>query len=98
PMPLALALEVIEQAARALAAAEKCGVLHAHIKPAIIILESDPSGTPIVKVIDYGIAKILNPGAERGAEQTQAGFIGTPAFASPEQFAPSEQMKIDTRS
>ena len=26
------------------------------------------------------------------------GFIGTPAFASPEQFAPSEQMKIDTRS
>ena len=36
--------------------------------------------------------------AERGAEQTQTGFIGTPAFASPEQFAPSEQTKIDTRS
>ena len=36
--------------------------------------------------------------AERGAEKTQPGFIGTPAFASPEQFAPSEQMKIDTRS
>ena len=63
------------------------------------MLESDPGGcAPIVKVIDYGIAKILNPEAERGAEQTQAGFIGTPAFASPEQFAPSEQTKIDTRS
>ena len=49
-------------------------------------------------MIDYGIAKILDPEAERGAEQTQTGFIGTPAFASPEQFAPSEQMKIDTRS
>jgi TolB-like protein len=98
PMPLALALEVIEQAARALAAAEACGVVHRDIKPSNIMLESDPSGTPIVKVIDYGIAKILNPEAERGAEQTQAGFIGTPAFASPEQFAPSEQMKIDTRS
>jgi serine/threonine protein kinase len=98
PMPLALALEVIEQAARALAAAEKCGVVHRDIKPSNIMLESDPSGTPIVKVIDYGIAKILNPEAERGAEQTQTGFIGTPAFASPEQFAPSEQMKIDTRS
>src|SRR6476619_5979780 len=98
PMRLALALEVIEQAARALAAAEKCGVVHRDIKPSNIMLESDPSGALIVKVIDYGIAKILNPEAERGAEQTQTGFIGTPAFASPEQFAPSEQTKIDTRS
>src|SRR6202035_2027870 len=96
PMPLALALEVIEQAARALAAAEKRGVVHRDIKPSNIMLESDPSGASIVKVIDYGIAKILDP--ERGAEQTQTGFIGTPAFASPEQFARSEQMKIDTRS
>src|SRR5438034_4124254 len=98
PMPLSLALEVIEQSARALAAAEACGVVHRDIKPSNIMLESDPSGSLIVKVIDYGIAKILNPEAERGAEKTQPGFIGTPAFASPEQFAPSEQMKIDTRS
>src|SRR5580765_2156088 len=99
PMPLALALEVIEQAARALAAAEACGVVHRDIKPSNIMLESDPGGcVAIVKVIDYGIAKILDPEAERGAEQTQTGFIGTPAFASPEQFAPSEQTKIDTRS
>src|SRR5215471_17181676 len=98
PMPLALALEVIEQTARALAAAEACGVVHRDIKPSNIMLESDPSGSLIVKVIDYGIAKILDPEAERGAEQTQTGFIGTPAFASPEQFAPSEQRKIDTRS
>src|SRR5882724_12012161 len=93
PMPIARALEVIEQTARALAAAEACGVVHRDIKPSNIMLESDPGGTPIVKVIDYGIAKILDPEAERGAEQTQTGFIGTPAFASPEQFAPSEQMK-----
>jgi serine/threonine protein kinase/Tfp pilus assembly protein PilF len=99
PMPLAQALEIIEQTARALAAAGKCGVVHRDIKPSNIMLESDPGGcAPIVKVIDYGIAKILNPEAERGAEQTQTGFIGTPAFASPEQFAPSEQTNIDTRS
>src|SRR6266446_4417909 len=99
PMPLAVALEVIEQTARALAAAEACGVVHRDIKPSNIMLESDPGGcAPIVKVIDYGIAKILSPETERGVEQTRAGFIGTPAFASPEQFAPSEQMKIDTRS
>src|SRR5713101_5945064 len=99
PLPLALALEIIEQAARALAAAEACGVVHRDIKPSNIMLESDPGGcAPIVKVSDYGIAKILNREAERGAEKTQPGFIGTPAFASPEQFAPSEQTKIDTRS
>src|SRR5437016_11441176 len=99
PMPLAQALEAIEQTARALAAAEACGVVHRDIKPSNIMLESDPGGcAPIVKVIDYGIAKILNPEAERGAEKTQPGFIGTPAFASPEQFAPSEQMKMYTRS
>jgi serine/threonine protein kinase/Tfp pilus assembly protein PilF len=98
PMPLALALEIIEQTARALAAAEKCGVVHRDIKPSNIMLESDPGGSLIVKVIDYGIAKILDPEAGPGAEQTQTGFIGTPAFASPEQFAPSEQRQIDTRS
>src|SRR6476469_10747141 len=98
PMPLALALEVIEQAARALAAAEACGVVHRDIKPSNIMLESDPSGALIVKVIDYGIAKVRGAQAEGGAEKTQSGFIGTPAFASPEQFASSEQTKIDTRS
>src|SRR5213596_69406 len=98
PMPLALALEVTEQAARALVAAEACGVAHRDIKPSNIMLESDAAGALVVKVIDYGIAKVMAAEAERGADQTQTGFIGTPAFASPEQFAPSEQMKIDTRS
>src|SRR6476660_7495083 len=98
PMPLALALEVIEQAVRAVAAAEACGVVHRDIKPSNIMLESDPSGTPIVKVIDYGVASVLATEAERDADQTQAGFIGTPAFSSPEQFAPAGQLRIDTRS
>src|SRR5262249_32790654 len=96
PMPVAQALEVIEQAAHALPAAQASGVVHPDIKPSKILLESGPAGTPIVKVIDYGVAKVLTPDAMPGAEQTQAGFIGTPAFASPEQFA--EGQKIDTRS
>src|SRR5881392_1497158 len=98
PMPLALALEVVEQAARALAAAEACGVVHRDIKPSNIMLESDVNGAPTVKLIDYGVAKVMGPQAEPGIEQTQAGFIGTPAFASPEQFAGVQQLPIDTRS
>jgi serine/threonine protein kinase len=98
PMPLALALEVIEQAARALAAAEACGVVHRDIKPSNIMLEADAAGALVVKVIDYGIAKVVAPEPGCGAEQTQTGFIGTPAFASPEQFAPTAEMRIDARS
>src|SRR3989440_1570205 len=98
PMPLALALEVIEQAARALAVAEVCGVVHRDIKPSNLMLESDASETLMVKVIDYGVAKVMGPQAEPGAEQTQAGFIGTPAFASPEQFDGAQQSRIDGRS
>ena len=98
PMPLAVALQVIEQAARALAVAEVCGVVHRDIKPSNLMLESDPSETVMVKVIDYGVAKVMGPQAEAGAEETRVGFIGTPAFASPEQFIGAGQMPIDTRS
>src|SRR5437588_6158331 len=98
PMPLALALQVIEQAARALAVAEVCGVVHRDIKPSNLMLESDASEVLTVKVIDFGVAKVMGPQAEPGAEQTQAGFIGTPAFASPEQFGGVAQCPIDTRS
>src|SRR6266550_4024577 len=98
PMPIALALEVIEQAARALAAAEACGVVHRDIKPSNVMLESDPSGALRVKLIDYGVAKVMGPQTQSGAEQTHAGFIGTPAFASPEQFAGAGQLPVDTRS
>jgi serine/threonine protein kinase/Tfp pilus assembly protein PilF len=98
PMPLAVALDVIEQAARALAAAEACGVVHRDIKPSNVMLESDSSGALRVKLIDYGVAKVMGPQTQSGAEQTHAGFIGTPAFASPEQFAGAGQMPVDTRS
>jgi serine/threonine protein kinase/Tfp pilus assembly protein PilF len=98
PMPLAVALDVIEQTARALAAAEACGVVHRDIKPSNVMLESDSSDALRVKLIDYGVAKVMGPQTQPGAEQTHAGFIGTPAFASPEQFAGAGQLPIDTRS
>ena len=98
PMPLAVALDVIEQTARALAAAEACGVVHRDIKPSNVMLESDSSGALRVKLIDYGVAKVMGPQTQSDAEQTHAGFIGTPAFASPEQFAGAGQLPVDTRS
>src|SRR5215468_4634240 len=98
PMSLAVALDVVEQAARALVAADACGVVHRDIKPSNVMLESDSSGALRVKLIDYGVAKVMGPQTQSGAEQTHAGFIGTPAFASPEQFAGAGQLPVDTRS
>jgi TolB-like protein len=99
PMPLALALEVILQAARALAAAEACGVVHRDIKPSNLMIasrqgEAGATDSLLVKMIDFGVAKV----ADAGVDQTQAGFIGTPAFASPEQFGGPGKTFVDTRS
>jgi serine/threonine protein kinase/Tfp pilus assembly protein PilF len=94
-LPLDLALRIIEQVARGLAAAEACGVVHRDLKPSNLMVQSDTSGELVVKIIDYGVAKVM---AADPAIQTQAGFIGTPAFASPEQFHEGGQQKVDTRS
>jgi serine/threonine-protein kinase len=95
PIALPLALEVIQQTARGLAAAEVCGVVHRDIKPSNLMIESAASGEELVKIIDYGVAKVV---ASDSTAQTQAGFIGTPAFASPEQFDEAGQQQIDARS
>ncbi len=98
PLPVSQALEVIEQATRALAAAETCGVVHRDIKPSNIMIESDATGALFVKIIDYGVAKVLASQTDP-TEQTQIGFIGTPAFASPEQFGePGNAAVVDARS
>ena len=96
PLPLSLALEVVEQTARGLAAGEECGVIHRDLKPSNLMVESHGSDQLLVKIIDYGVAKVI--AAQNPTFRTQAGFIGTPAFASPEQFDEAGQQQIDTRS
>ncbi|MBV9491751.1 MAG: serine/threonine protein kinase, partial [Verrucomicrobia bacterium] len=82
PLPVAMALEVVTQVARALAAVEAQGLVHRDLKPANLMLVSGPALA--VKVIDFGLAKAAVDAANE-AELTQGGFVGTPAFASPEQ-------------
>jgi serine/threonine protein kinase len=92
PLPVEDALEMIAQVANALTAAGQQGLVHRDLKPANLMLVK---GDGIdVKVIDFGLAKLV--GDDGGTDAlTQAGFVGTPAFASPEQFAGAE---IDQRS
>ena len=59
PLPLSLALEVVEQTARGLAAGEECGVIHRDLKPSNLMIESHASDQLLVKIIDYGVAKVI---------------------------------------
>jgi hypothetical protein len=92
PLPVSLALEVVAQVARALGAAETQGLVHRDLKPANLMLAHGPELT--VKVIDFGLAKAAADAANE-EDLTQGGFVGTPAFASPEQCAGAG---VDVRS
>ena len=92
PLSTRNALEVVAQVAKALEAAEKHGLVHRDLKPANLMLLKGPEIN--VKVIDFGLAKMVGH-QEPKDRITYDGFIGTPAFASPEQFSGA---KIDQRS
>src|SRR5437773_10544103 len=87
PLKAEPALEIAVQITRALMAAAAQGLIHRDLKPGNIMLTSGKRApTELeVKVIDFGLAKAIT-GAEGEMDLTHGHFIGTPAFASPEQF------------
>ena len=75
---------VFDQLADALDQAHAAGVVHRDLKPSNLFLTEGRRGQPCVKVMDFGIAKVLEGDAHRTATQ-----IGTPAYAAPEQMGPA---------
>src|SRR2546429_228708 len=106
PLDALTTIDIALQVSSALAAAEKQGLVHRDLKPANLMFvdvapdanDSSPGkaekAETVVKVIDFGVAKALveKPDA---MGLTHGGFVGTPAFASPEQFTDA---RVDVRS
>jgi serine/threonine protein kinase len=88
PLPLRRVVDILRQTLAALEEAHAMGIVHRDLKPDNIVLEPMRSGLDFVKVVDFGLAKILEDtrtGPGVGA-LTRPGLVcGTPEYMSPEQ-------------
>jgi serine/threonine protein kinase len=98
-LPLEAAVRIAVQVARGLAKAHDAGVVHRDLKPANIFLCTTEDDHPLVKILDFGISKVLassQPGSSPGLKLTRDGMvIGTPQYMSPEQ---AQGYSVDLRS
>ncbi|MCK6589414.1 MAG: serine/threonine protein kinase [Polyangiaceae bacterium] len=88
-VPPGLFRAIAEQLGDALEQAHRAGVIHRDLKPGNLFLTADRRGRPVLKVMDFGIAKVL----EQGVSLT-ATHIGSPAYAAPEQQSGSMFRKV----
>jgi serine/threonine protein kinase/tetratricopeptide (TPR) repeat protein len=82
-----LALEIATQIAAGLAAIHKQKLVHRDIKPSNVMVSLEEGGPVTAKIIDLGLAKSASDAHGEAVISTPGAFAGTPAFASPEQFA-----------
>ena len=88
------AVTYVLQTAEAVAEAHALGIVHRDLKPANLFLTRRADGTPCVKVLDFGISKLTNPG-DMNLTKTSA-IMGTPYYMAPEQLRSSKA--VDLRS
>jgi serine/threonine protein kinase len=90
-----LALEITAQVAAGLAAVHEQNLVHRDIKPTNIMVRLKDEGGVTAKIIDLGLAKALDESGSEAGISSPGAFVGTPEFASPEQFA---GVGVDIRS
>lgn len=96
-LPTDRRLHLFVQVCRAVQHAHQKGIIHRDLKPSNILVTMQ-DGEPAPRVIDFGVAKAMNP--EMGGQSVYTKFtqlIGTPLYMSPEQ-AELSSMDVDTRS
>lgn len=96
PLGLERGISVLRQMCSALTHAHENGVVHRDLKPANILLQKTQSGQEIVKIVDFGIAKIVQQDNPDAQSFTRSGeILGSPLYMSPEQC---QGKKLDHRS
>lgn len=84
PLPVERATEIVLQACRGVQAAHARDVIHRDLKPKNLVLCRRGEGTDWVKVVDFGLAKLLSEN-EQDTVTGSGGILGTAAYMSPEQ-------------
>jgi serine/threonine protein kinase len=91
PLPWRRMVHIARGVCTSLAEAHAYGIVHRDLKPANIHLETHGGDPDFVKVLDFGIAKIVHGASQERTELTQAGqMIGTVDYMSPEQMVGGE--------
>ena len=77
-------LPLIDEVVDALASAHEASIIHRDIKPSNLFLVDTGRGKPYVKVLDFGVAKLL--AESKGRARSMTGLVGTPHYMAPEQI------------
>jgi serine/threonine-protein kinase len=96
PLRTIVAVDLFLQALEALAHAHALGIVHRDLKPANLFVATLPGGRRVVKVLDFGIAKLIDSVA--GTEAVRAGGVTTGehvALGSPSYMAPEQVQGLD---
>jgi serine/threonine-protein kinase len=95
-IPPAQAVPILHAILAGLAAAHAQNIVHRDLKPENVFLTRDPSGAFVVKVLDFGVAKVMDAAGGMGSRTRTGMLLGTPAFMSPEQV--SSARSVDPRT
>ena len=95
-LPVADAVGYVLQACEGMAEAHALGIVHRDLKPANLFVTRRPDGTELVKVLDFGISKALEPEPQDFAITRQEAAIGSPSYMSPEQLRDAGSVDVRT--
>lgn len=99
PLPIEAAVDYVLQAGEAIAEAHGLGIVHRDLKPANLFLTQRADGSPCVKVLDFGISKLVEARSSRAFRASLTGtanILGSPHYMSPEQLKASRD--VDQRT